>query len=162
MPSVLGPSLVCGQGVKTIVEMVVHTRLDCTIGSASLMRICAAHAAHHASHRSAFGHARLSDAPMMRAVLADLAVETEAATALWARLARAFDGAADDAHERAIKRIATAVGKYWVCKRAPLVAFEAMECLGGNVRTRRGSLSHLGLALCSDLSNLIGLWRCGL
>ena len=130
-----------GRGVKTIVEMVVHTRLDCTVGSAALMRQSAQLAAHHARGRAAFG-APLSEAPLMRAVLADLAVETEAANVLWARLAHSFDvversgspAASDEheAHEAAFRRIATAIGKYWVCKRAPSVAYEAMECLGGN------------------------------
>ena len=117
--------------MRTIVEMVVHTRLDCTIGSAALMRQCAQLAAHHAAERRAFGTA-LADAPLMRAVLVDLAVETEAANALWPRLAGAFDAARHDPSEAAFRRIATAIGKYWVCKRAPSVAYEAMECLGGN------------------------------
>lgn len=120
-----------GKGVRTIVEMVVHTRLDCAIGSAALMRQCAQHAAHHASHRAAFGRS-LADAPLMRNVLIDLAVETEAANALWARLARAFERAPADPHEAAVRRVATAVGKYWNCKRATAVAYESMECLGGN------------------------------
>jgi len=120
-----------GKGVKTIVEMVVHTRLDCTVGSAALMRQCAQLAAHHAAHRKAFGTA-LAEAPLMREVLVDLAIETEAANCLWPRLARAFELAPTDVHEAAFRRIATAIGKYWVCKRAPSVAYEAMECLGGN------------------------------
>ena len=120
-----------GKGVRTIVEMVVHTRLDCAIGSAALMRQCAQLAAHHAATRDAFG-SRLASAPLMRAVLADLAVETEAANALWPRLAHAFERSAEDAHEAAFRRLATAIAKYWVCKRAPSVAYEAMECLGGN------------------------------
>jgi putative acyl-CoA dehydrogenase len=124
----VGPA---GRGVRTIVEMVVHTRLDCTIGSAALMRQSAQLASHHAAHRGAFGRT-LGDAPLMRAVLLDLAVETEAANGTWARLARSFELAGESAPEAALRRIATAVGKYWVCKRAPGVAYEAMECHGGN------------------------------
>ena len=121
-----------GKGVRTIVEMVVHTRLDCTIGSAALMRQSAQLAAHHCAQRHAFG-TRLADAPLMRSVLLDLAAETEAANALWPRLAAAFDATRrDDPAEAAFRRIATAVGKYSVCKRAPGVVCEAMECLGGN------------------------------
>ena len=132
-----------GRGVRTIVEMVVHTRLDCTIGSAALMRQSAMLAAQHASGRSAFGRSLL-EAPLMRSVLADLAVETEAANATWSRMARAFDGAAaDDEHERSLRRIATAVGKYYVCKRAPQVAYEAMECLGGNGYVEDGPMARL-------------------
>ena len=112
----LGPE---GRGVRTIVEMVVHTRLDCTIGSSALMRQCAQLAAHHATQRKAFGTA-LADAPLMRSVLLDLAVETEAANALWPRLASSFERAPNDGHEAALKRIATAIGKYWVCKRGAL------------------------------------------
>jgi putative acyl-CoA dehydrogenase len=115
-----------GRGVPTIIEMVGATRLDCVIGSTSLMRAAVAQATHHAAYRRAFGQ-RLADQPLMRHVLADLAVESEAATALMLRLAAAVD---DD--ERDFRRIATAVGKYWVCKRGPAVAAEALECLGGN------------------------------
>jgi putative acyl-CoA dehydrogenase len=121
-----------GRGVHTIVEMVNFTRLDCIIGSASGMRQAVAQATHHAAHRSAFGK-RLADQPLMQNVLADLALESEAATLLFARLARACDrAAAGDAHEARLKRIGTAFGKYWVCKRAPAHAVEALECLGGN------------------------------
>ena len=115
-----------GRGVPTIIEMVAHTRLDCVIGSAAGMRWAVANATWHAAHRSAFGRL-LADQPLMQNVLADLCVESEAATALAMRLARAYDE--DDT---AFKRLATAVGKYWVCKRFPGLAFEAMECLGGN------------------------------
>jgi putative acyl-CoA dehydrogenase len=115
-----------GRGVPTIIEMVGATRLDCVIGSTSLMRAAVAQATHHAAYRRAFGQ-RLADQPLMRHVLADLAVESEAATALMLRLAAAVD---DD--ERDFRRLATAVGKYWVCKRGPAVAAEALECLGGN------------------------------
>ncbi|RKT54827.1 acyl-CoA dehydrogenase family protein [Saccharothrix australiensis] len=121
-----------GRGVKTIVEMVDCTRLDCVSGSAALMRKALVEAGHHAAHRRAFG-ARLLDQPLMRNVLADLAVESEAATALTLRLAGAADRAVrGDDGERAFRRIATAVGKYWVTKRAPAFAAEALECLGGN------------------------------
>ncbi len=127
-----------GRGVRTIIEMVGHTRLDCVIGTAAGMRVAVTQAIHHATHRSAFGR-RLLDQPLMRNVLSDLAVESEAATLLAMRLARAYDEAHVDAREgvqespaQLFKRLATAVGKYWVCKRAPNHAFEALECLGGN------------------------------
>eukprot|EP00913_Durusdinium_trenchii_P002515 g2326.t1 len=115
-----------GRGVRTIVEMVVHTRLDCIIGSSALMRLSAQMAAHHASERWAFGKPLIQQASM-RQVLVDLALESEAALCTWLRLARALDEG-----EALLARIATAVGKYYVCKRAPLVAYEAMECHGGN------------------------------
>ncbi len=120
-----------GRGVATIIEMVNHTRLDCVTGSASLMRQGFAQAAHHARYRRAFD-ARLIDQPLMLNVLADLALESEAATTLMLRLARAIDRAAADPNEAAFARLAIALGKYWVCKRAPMHAAEAMECLGGN------------------------------
>jgi putative acyl-CoA dehydrogenase len=120
-----------GRGVATIIEMVNHTRLDCIAGTASLMRQAFAQAAHHARHRRAFG-ALLADQPLMRNVLADLALESEAATTLFLRLARAVDRAPDDPQEEALARIGIAVGKYWVCKRGPVHTGEAMECLGGN------------------------------
>jgi putative acyl-CoA dehydrogenase len=120
-----------GRGVATIIEMVNHTRLDCIAGSASLMRQAFAQAAHHARHRRAFG-TLLAEQPLMQNVLADLALESEAATALLLRLARAVDRAADDPEEAAFARLGIALGKYWVCKRAPMHAAEAMECLGGN------------------------------
>ncbi len=115
-----------GRGVATIIEMVTHTRLDCIVGSAATMRRGVAEAAHHARHRSAFG-APLAEQPLMVNVLADLAVESEAATASALRLARAYDE--DD---RPLRRFATAVMKYWICKRATPHAAEALECLGGN------------------------------
>jgi putative acyl-CoA dehydrogenase len=115
-----------GRGVPTIIEMVAHTRLDCVIGSATGMRAGVAAATWHASHRAAFGKT-LVDQPLMQNVLADLCVESEAATALAMRLARAYDE-----EDTAFKRLATAIGKYWVCKRGPGHAFEAMECHGGN------------------------------
>ena len=115
-----------GRGVATIIEMVAATRLDCVIGTASLMRQAVAQATHHARHRRAFG-TYLADAPLMLAVLADLALEAEAATALMLRLA-----AAVDAGEAALLRLALPASKYWVCKRGSAVAAEALECLGGN------------------------------
>jgi putative acyl-CoA dehydrogenase len=120
-----------GRGVRTIIEMVMMTRLDCVIGTASLMRACVSQATHHARHRQAFGD-YLVDKPLMRHVLADLAVESEAATAVMLRLAAATDAAADDPAEAAFRRVGLAVSKYWVCKRGPAVAAEALECLGGN------------------------------
>jgi putative acyl-CoA dehydrogenase len=119
-----------GKGVRTIMEMVNHTRLDCIIGSASLMRQAVAQATHHAAHRSAFGRL-LSEQPLMVNVLADLAVESEATTVLMMRLAGAFDRAADSA-EAHFLRLALAVSKYWTCKRAITLVAEALECLGGN------------------------------
>jgi putative acyl-CoA dehydrogenase len=120
-----------GKGVRTILQMVQLTRLDCAIASAGLMRMALAQALHHCRHRRVF-QKRLSDQPMMRAVLADLALEAEGALALVLRLARAFDLAAADAREAAFARILTPAVKYWVCKTAPALIAEAMECLGGN------------------------------
>jgi putative acyl-CoA dehydrogenase len=121
-----------GRGVKTIIDMVNLTRLDCVMHAATLMRKTLVEAGHHVRHRSAFG-ARLLDQPLMRNVLADLAIESEAATALTLRLAGATDRAiAGDPAEQALRRIANAAGKYWVAKRAPAFTAEALECLGGN------------------------------
>lgn len=119
-----------GRGVATILEMVALTRLDCCIGSASLMRQALVQAIHHARHRKAFGK-RLIEQPLMQNVLADLALESEAATALTFRIARAVDASSRDEHEAAFARLATAIGKYWVCKRCPGFVNEAQECLGG-------------------------------
>jgi putative acyl-CoA dehydrogenase len=119
-----------GRGVATILQMVALTRQDCLIGSASLMRQALVQALHHARHRRAFGRA-LVDQPLMRNVLADLALESEAATALALRVARAIDATPRDPAEAAFARLATALGKYWVCKRAPGFVNEAQECLGG-------------------------------
>ena len=120
-----------GRGVATIIEMVAHTRLDCVIGSAGGMRAATAAALWHAMHRRAFGKT-LIDQPLMTAVLADLAVESEAATALALRLCRAYDeAAAGDEQAALLARLATPVAKYHVCKRFPNHAFEAMECFGG-------------------------------
>ena len=121
-----------GRGVRTIVEMVNMTRLDCVIGSAMGMRTALVQATHHARHRGAFGKA-LVDQPLMRNVLADLAIESEAATTAMLRLAGANDRAIrGDEGEAALRRIALAVTKYYVCKRGPIHAAEALECLGGN------------------------------
>jgi putative acyl-CoA dehydrogenase len=120
-----------GRGVQTIVEMVNHTRLDCIVGSAGLIHEALVQAIHHATYRSTFG-APLIDRPLMQNVLADIALVSEAAIALFMRLGRAIDAAPDDERAAALKRIGTAVGKYYVCKRAPGVVGEALECLGGN------------------------------
>jgi putative acyl-CoA dehydrogenase len=119
-----------GRGVPTIIEMVAHTRLDCMAGSAALMRQALTQAIHHCAYRSAFGRA-LIDQPLMQNVLADLALESEAALALMLRVARAFDESARDEQAARFARIATGVGKYWICKRTPVMVNEAQECLGG-------------------------------
>src|SRR5690606_34717738 len=119
-----------GRGIATILQMVMLTRLDCMLGSAAQMRMAFAQAMHHASHRKAFGK-RLVEQPLMRNVLADLAIESEAALALSMRVARAVDASPRDPREAAFARIATAIGKYWICKRAPAFVNEAQECLGG-------------------------------
>ncbi len=130
-----------GKGVRTIIDMVNHTRLDCVIGSASLMRQAVAQATHHTAHRSAFGRL-LSEQPLMINVLADLAVESEATTLLMMRLAGAFDRSAnpDEVHFR---RLALAVSKYWTCKRAIAVVAEALECHGGNGYVEESILPRL-------------------
>jgi putative acyl-CoA dehydrogenase len=127
-----------GRGVPTIIGMVNHTRLDCVAGSASGMRHAVEHATWHTAHRAAFGKL-LADQPLMRNVLADLCVESEAATVTALRLARAFD----DPEQELFKRIATAVSKYWVCKRAPVVAGEALECFGGNGYVEESGMPRL-------------------
>ncbi len=120
-----------GRGVRTIIDMVQGTRFYCAFGSAALMRQGLVQALHHTTHRSAF-QKKLIDQPLMRNVLADLAIEAEAATALSLRLGRAIDeGRAGDGQAAALARIGTAIGKYWICKRAPNHCFEAMECHGG-------------------------------
>jgi putative acyl-CoA dehydrogenase len=126
-----------GRGVRTIVEMVVHTRLDCVLGSAALMRRAVAEATHHAAHRSAFGRPLLEQ-PLMQNVLADLCVESEAATVLALRLARAYDEG-----DAPFRRLATAVAKYWVCKGTPGLVAEALECLGGNGYVEDSGLPRL-------------------
>ena len=155
-----------GRGVPTIIEMVGHTRLDCVIGGAAGMRAGVVQATWHAAHRSAFGKL-LIDQPLMRNVLADLCIESEAATALAMRLARAYDEAGaegldpthpvgedelGDAH--LFKRLATAVGKYWVCKRAPNHAFECLECFGGN-----GYVEESGMPRLYREAPLASIWE---
>ena len=120
-----------GAGVKTIMDMVTLTRLDCALASSAIMRAGLAEAVHHARHRQVFG-SRLIDQPLMQRVLADMALDVAGATALSFRLARAFDEAADDRGEASFARAMTPVVKYWVCKIAPPLLYEAMECLGGN------------------------------
>jgi putative acyl-CoA dehydrogenase len=119
-----------GRGIATILEMVALTRQDCVIGSSGVMRQALVQAVHHARHRRAFGK-QLIDQPLMRNVLADLALESEAAVALSLRVGRAIDASSRDAHASAFARIATAIGKYFVCKRCPPFVNEAQECLGG-------------------------------
>jgi putative acyl-CoA dehydrogenase len=129
-----------GRGIPTILEMGTYTRLDCVVGSAGLMRQAVVQAVHHARHRSAFG-ALLIDQPLMRTVLADLAVESEAATVLALRLARAFDS--DAPGEAALRRVLTSAAKFWVCKRGCELAAEAMEVLGGNGYTEELPLARI-------------------
>jgi putative acyl-CoA dehydrogenase len=119
-----------GRGVRNIIEMVSMTRFDCMIGSSAGMRMAASQALHHCAHRSAFGKV-LNRQPLMQNVLADLALESEAALTLTMRMARAMDHRAD-ASEDLLVRLVTAVGKYWICKRTPNHAYEAMECIGGS------------------------------
>jgi putative acyl-CoA dehydrogenase len=148
-----------GRGVPTIIEMVNHTRLDCILGSTAVYRLGTALALHHTSERSAFGK-RLSEQPLMQQVLADLAVESEAATVTAMRLARAYDVAAQGPdtpgyeHERLLQRLATPVVKYWVCKRAPSHAVEALECHGGNGYVEESVLPRL-----FRQSPLNGIWE---
>jgi len=137
-----------GRGVQTIIRMVNHTRLDCLIGSSAGMRWGLAQALHHARHRSAFGKL-LADQPLMRNVLADLAIESEAATAVTMRVARAYDDG-----DAPFRRIATAVMKHWVCKRAPGHANEALECLGGN-----GYVEESGMPRLLRDSPLNSIWE---
>jgi putative acyl-CoA dehydrogenase len=119
-----------GRGVRTIIEMVAMTRFDCMIGSTAGQRMALSQAIHHCSLRSVFG-ARLVEQPLMRNVLADLALEQEGALALTMRMARAMDRRGADEHEDLLVRLAVPVGKYWICKRTPAHAYEAMECIGG-------------------------------
>jgi putative acyl-CoA dehydrogenase len=149
-----------GRGVPTIIEMVGHTRLDCVIGAAAGMRSGVVSATHHTAHRSAFGKT-LIDQPLMRNVLADLCLESEATTALAMRLARAYDEAHADAdagedHSDAqqFKRLATAVGKFWSCKRAPNHAFESLECLGG-----AGYVEESGMPRLYREAPLASIWE---
>jgi putative acyl-CoA dehydrogenase len=149
-----------GRGVPTIIEMVGHTRLDCVIGSAAGMRSGLVNALHHTTHRSAFGK-HLIDQPLMRNVLADLCVESEATTALAMRLARAYDEAHADAEAgedssdaQQFKRLATAVGKFWTCKRAPNHAFECLECHGG-----AGYVEESGMPRLYREAPLASIWE---
>jgi putative acyl-CoA dehydrogenase len=130
-----------GRGIPTILEMGSHTRLDCVTGSAGIMRAALCHALHHARGRSAFGRP-LAEQPLMQNVLADLALESEAATAFALRLARCFDRQ-DDAGEALLARVLTPAGKYWLCKRGPAFGAEAMEVMGGNGYVEDGPLARL-------------------
>jgi putative acyl-CoA dehydrogenase len=134
--------------VRTIIEMVQHTRLDCILGSTAGMRACVAQATWHAAHRSAFGRV-LVDQPLMTNVLADLAIESEAATVTALRLARAYDEG-----DGLLARLATPVLKYWICKRHPVFAAEALECLGGN-----GFVEESGMPRLFRQSPLNGVWE---
>lgn len=131
-----------GAGIRTIIQMVQLTRLDCALASAGFMRMALAQAVHHCRYRSVF-QKHLYDQPMMRAVLADLALEVEGAVALVMRLARAFDRAATDPREAAYARLVTPAAKYWICKTAPSFIYEAMECLGGNGYVEESMLPRL-------------------
>ena len=131
-----------GRGVQTIIEMAHLTRLDCAISSAGMMRMALAQAVHHTRHRTVFQR-KLADQPIMRTLLADLALEMEGVVALTMRLCRAFDQAADDPREAAYARLLTPAVKYWVCKTAPGFIYEAMECLGGNGYVEEGVLARL-------------------
>ncbi|MBE4734505.1 MULTISPECIES: acyl-CoA dehydrogenase family protein [Streptomyces] len=143
-----------GSGVRTIIGMVAATRLDCALGAASLMRQAVAQAVHHCSHREAFG-GRLVDKPLMRNVLADLALESEAATTLAMRLAAAYDAAeAGDGYERSFLRLAVPVAKYWVTKRCAPLVVEASECLGGN-----GYVEESGMPRLVRESPLNSVWE---
>jgi len=130
-----------GRGVPNIIEMVTGTRLDCAVASAGLMRLMLANAIHHCRHRTAFQR-KLVDQPLMGQVLADLALDVEAATALAFRLARSFDRASDP-HAGAWRRLMTPVTKYWICKMAPAFGYEAMECLGGNGYVEEGLAARI-------------------
>ena len=141
-----------GRGVRTIIEMVNNTRLDCALGSASGMRLGAVRAVHHATHRWVFGKA-LIDQPLMANVLADLVLESEAATTVALRLAAAGDHP-DDAQEQAFRRLGLAVTKYWVCKRAPVHAAEALECFGGN-----GYVEESGMPRLYREAPLMSIWE---
>ncbi|MFC3451617.1 acyl-CoA dehydrogenase family protein [Amycolatopsis speibonae] len=141
-----------GRGVRTIIEMVNNTRLDCAVGSASGMRYGAVRAVHHARHRRVFG-ANLADQPLMGNVLADLVVESEAATTVGMRLAAATDRPGDE-QEQAFRRLGLAVTKYWVCKRGPSHAVEALECLGGN-----GYVEESGMPRLYREAPLMSIWE---
>jgi putative acyl-CoA dehydrogenase len=143
-----------GRGVATIIEMVNMTRLDCALMAAGGMRIGTAHAVHHATHRRAFGRA-LVDQPAMANVLADLALDSEAATTVVLRIAGAVDRAArEDEAEKAFRRVALSVTKYWLCKRLAAHTAEALECLGGN-----GYVEESGLPRLYREAPLISIWE---
>ena len=142
-----------GRGVRTIIEMVNHTRLDCVLGSTAIMRQGVAQATWHTHHRAAFG-SPLDEQPLMTNVLADLILESEGATACALRLARAFDADEHDEHEQRIKRLVTPIIKYWTCKRAPQHAAEALECLGG-----AGYVEESDLPRLFRQSPLNGVWE---
>ncbi|MDJ0392645.1 acyl-CoA dehydrogenase family protein [Rhodococcus sp. G-MC3] len=143
-----------GRGVRTIIEMVNLTRLDCTLNAATMMRSGVAAAMHHITHRKAFGE-YLIDQPLMRNVIADLAVEAEASTIVAMRMAGATDRATrGDESEALLRRIGLAAGKYWVCKGVPRHAAEAMECLGGN-----GYIEDFGMARLYREAPLGGIWE---
>jgi putative acyl-CoA dehydrogenase len=131
-----------GRGIQTIIDMVQHTRLDCAIAAAGLMRQALVQALYHAGHRKAFGKL-LIDQPLMRNVLADIAIESQAATLLAMRLARSFDLRANSETERGFSRLATAIAKFWLTKRAPVQVGEALECLGGNGYVEESILPRL-------------------
>ncbi|HEX4780360.1 MAG TPA: acyl-CoA dehydrogenase family protein, partial [Usitatibacter sp.] len=142
-----------GRGIATLIEMAHHTRFDIVVAIAGMMRSGLHQAIHHARHRSAFGKV-LASQPLMANVLADLALESEAATLLAFRLARAFDASVSDARERDLQRILTPIAKYWLCKRMPPFAVEAMECLGGN-----GYVEEAPLARLYREAPLNGIWE---
>ncbi len=142
-----------GKGVVSIIEMVNHTRLDCLIGSAALMRQATLQALHYCHHRSAFGKV-LSKHPLMLNVLADLAIESEAATRLMMRVASSFDRQHLVEGEQGFRRIATTIAKYWVCKRTPLHLAESLECFGGNGYIEEGPMPRLFRE-----SPLLGIWE---
>jgi putative acyl-CoA dehydrogenase len=166
-----------GRGIPTILEMGGYTRLDCVLGSAGIMRAALCHALHHARGRSAFGRF-LSEQPLMQNVLADLALESEAATAFALRLARCFDqhdgsgeggGSGEGARQALLGRILTPAGKYWICKRGPAFGAEAMEVMGGNGYVEDGPLARIyrelpvnsiwegsGNVMCLDLLRALG------
>jgi putative acyl-CoA dehydrogenase len=142
-----------GRGIATLIEMAHHTRFDIVVGVAGMMRAGLNQAIHHARHRSAFGK-NLAGHALMSNVLADLALETEAAALLAFRLAQAFDASANNTHERDLQRILTPIAKYWLCKRMTPVAVEAMECLGGN-----GYVEEAPLARLYREAPLNGIWE---
>jgi putative acyl-CoA dehydrogenase len=142
-----------GKGVQTIIEMVNHTRLDCISGSAGMMRQATLQALHHCHGRSVFGK-KLAEQPLMVNVLADLSLESEAATRMTMRIAKAYDNAATDPREALFKRIASAVGKYWACKRVPMHVAEALECFGGNGYTEEAPMARIYRE-----APLLGIWE---